>query len=256
MTTNNSILRIRYSKLGKVRYTSHRDTARIWERTLRKVGMPVAYSEGFSPRPKLGFGLALPTGYESAGEYLDITVAAPDELDGALVGVGLADGRRFDIESLSQLLSQALPDGIDVQAVEVLENRGESLQEQIVMCGWEFEISDLEPEDARAAVTRVLESVSLQTTREHKGAERTEDIRPSIHRLEVIGPSDWGTWLQADLSAKPRVVRPSELVPVLAPGSELTRAKRTHQWKEQAGSHLEPLAPVAPLAPHAMVRAS
>ena len=169
MTTNNSILRIRYSKLGKVRYTSHRDTARIWERTLRKVGMPVAYSEGFSPRPKLGFGLALPTGYESAGEYLDITVAAPDELDGALVGVGLADGRHFDIESLPQLLSQALPDGIDVQAVEVLENRGESLQEQIVMCGWEFEISDLEPEDVDRLMSqlRLLKS-SVTRSQEQK----------------------------------------------------------------------------------------
>lgn len=256
MNNTNSILRIRYSKLGKVRFTSHRDVARIWERTLRRVGIPVAYSEGFSPRPKLGFGLALPTGYESAGEYLDITVKEPDPVDGSLIGEGLAQGRRFTIEELPGLLSPLLPHGMDVQAAEVLDSRGESLQQQIVRCGWEFEISGLDPDRARAQVERVLESVSLPTTREHKGAERTDDLRPAIFRLEVVGPSDSGTWLQADLSAKPRVVRPSELVALLAPDGEMPRAKRTHQWKEQAGSHLEPMASVAPLAPHAMERAS
>ena len=67
-------LRIRFSKLGKIRFTSHRDVARIWERALRRAELPIAYSEGFSPRPKLSFGLALSTGYESYGEYLDVAL--------------------------------------------------------------------------------------------------------------------------------------------------------------------------------------
>ena len=58
-------LRVRYSKKGKVRFTSHRDVARIWERALRRVGLGMAYSQGFSPRPKMSFGLALSTGHES-----------------------------------------------------------------------------------------------------------------------------------------------------------------------------------------------
>ena len=65
-------LRLRYTKLGKVRFTSHRDTARIWERALRRAGLPVATARGFTPRPRLSFGLALPTGAESIAEYLDI----------------------------------------------------------------------------------------------------------------------------------------------------------------------------------------
>src|SRR5690606_29749085 len=64
--------RIRYSKMGKIRFLSHRDLARVWERGLRRSGIRVSYSEGFSPRPKLSFGLALSTGYESLGEYLDV----------------------------------------------------------------------------------------------------------------------------------------------------------------------------------------
>src|SRR6478672_6634244 len=65
-------VRIRFSKLGKIRFTSHRDVARIWERALRRAAVPVAYTEGFSPHPKLSFGLALSTGHESLGEYLDV----------------------------------------------------------------------------------------------------------------------------------------------------------------------------------------
>ncbi len=75
--------RVRFAKFGKVRFLSHRDVARVWERALRRSGVRVAYSEGFSPRPKLSFGLALSTGYESLGEYLDIDLAEPVDPRGA-----------------------------------------------------------------------------------------------------------------------------------------------------------------------------
>jgi radical SAM-linked protein len=67
---------VRFTKLGKVRFTSHRDVARLWERALRKAGVPVAYTGGFAPRPRLHFGLALPTGYESHAEYLDVDLTS------------------------------------------------------------------------------------------------------------------------------------------------------------------------------------
>src|SRR5204862_7253907 len=68
-------LRIRFTKLGKVRFTSHRDIARMWERAFRRTGVALAYTAGFSPRPKISFGLALPTGHESVAEYLDVELA-------------------------------------------------------------------------------------------------------------------------------------------------------------------------------------
>ncbi|NDA78164.1 MAG: DUF2344 domain-containing protein, partial [Actinobacteria bacterium] len=68
-------VRVSYSKLGKIRFTGHRDVARIWERTLRKAEVPVAMSTGFTPRLKMAFGLALPTGAESLVELLDVTLA-------------------------------------------------------------------------------------------------------------------------------------------------------------------------------------
>ena len=74
----NRRVRFRFSKVGKVRFTSHRDVARLWERALRRAELPVALTEGFSPRPKVHFGLALPTGYESDGEYLDVDLRRPE----------------------------------------------------------------------------------------------------------------------------------------------------------------------------------
>lgn len=65
-------VRIRFSKTGKIRWTSHRDIARVSERVIRRAGLPVAYSQGFSPHPKLHFGLALSTGHESLAEFVDI----------------------------------------------------------------------------------------------------------------------------------------------------------------------------------------
>jgi radical SAM-linked protein len=96
-------LRLRFSKEGKIRFTSHRDVARMWERALRRSGLPVAYSQGFVPHPLLSFGLALPTGCESDGEYLDVRLAAdqPGETS---------------VTELPEVLSGLLPDGIEVQA--------------------------------------------------------------------------------------------------------------------------------------------
>src|SRR5205085_1236636 len=93
-------LRVRFAKLGKVRWTSHRDVARMWERAFRRARLPVAYTGGFSPRPKVSFGLALPTGCESLAEYLDLELAS--DVDGpveALAVVGTtAEGAGLEAE--------------------------------------------------------------------------------------------------------------------------------------------------------------
>src|SRR5207253_6067075 len=91
-----SRVRVRFAKLGKVRWTSHRDVARMWERAFRRVQLPLAWTGGFSPRPKLSFGLALPTGAESLAEYLDLELA-PDAV--------------VDLDDLPARLSPALPAG-------------------------------------------------------------------------------------------------------------------------------------------------
>jgi uncharacterized protein (DUF2344 family) len=250
-------LRVRFAKLGKVRYTSHRDVARIWERAIRRVGLPVVYTEGFSPRPKVSFGLALPTGYESVGEYLDISVhpgahGAPGVFD----GVGPATGTQLEPDGLTTLLTEALPVGMNVQAIELNDVRGDSLQQIITTCSWRFEIRGLDVAEATSAVANLLSEDELPSTRIHKGKERRDDIRPAVHRLEVMGRGNDGAALVADLAAKPRLVRPSELISFLSPGHEMAGAVRTHQWIEQDGARREPVPFDATPAPHTELCAS
>ena len=250
-------LRVRFTKLGKVRYTSHRDVARIWERAIRRVGLPVVYTEGFSPRPKVSFGLALPTGYESVGEYLDISVhPAANGQPGVFDGVGPSSRTLLEPAGLIPLLSDVLPVGMDVQAIELLDERGDSLQQSVTVCSWRFEIRGLEVAEATSAVAELLSATELPSTRLHKGQERTDDLRPAVLHLEVVGRGMNGAELVADLAAKPRLVRPSELISILSPGRELAGAVRTHQWTEKDGARREPVSFDATPAPHTELCAS
>jgi radical SAM-linked protein len=240
-------LRVRFSKKGKVRWTSHRDVARMWERALRRIRLPVAYSEGFSPRPRLSFGLALPTGYESVAEYLDV------EIDERLASGGPDD---LDVSSLPSLLGDALPEGVDVLAVAALEGRVPSLQHDVTSCSWELEIVGVSPERTAGLVEKALGASQLFVTRERKGRQVTDDVRAAIISLGVLGARQGGALLATELATQPRGVRPQELLKAVGPELEAGRACRTHQWIERDGARWEPLSLGATHAPHALERAS
>lgn len=230
-----SRVRLRFSKVGKVRWTSHRDVARMWERAFRRVDLRLAYTEGFSPRPKVSFGLALPTGAESVAEYLDVE---------------LADGVQPDVAALPGRLSPALPVGIDVLAAAVVEERG-SLQEIVTSCTWELEVASAGV-DLKDTVAHALAADTLLVTRERKGHTTTDDVRPAILSLTVDGPM-----LVAELATSGRGLRPNELLPLL--GVESADVRRTHQWIQRADcvsersdpAKWEPLPVSATAAPHA-----
>ena len=241
-------IRVRFVKVGKVRWTSHRDLARVWERAIRRVGLPVAYSQGFSPRPKVHFGLALSTGHESLAEYLDIDVDAAHAA--APVETELAD--------LIGPLSAALPVGIDVTAIGVIPPSLDSLQQAVTSCSWEIEVRGAAPDAVAAAIDRVLAEPELLLTRERKGKAVTDDVRPYLLDLSVVGPTDAGTQIRAHLATQPRGLRIGELIAVLDPAWEEGRVRRTNQWMLLDGARCEPLeAPAeAASAPHAEARAS
>jgi radical SAM-linked protein len=226
---NDSVrLRICFDKHGKIRFTSHRDVARIWERTLRRTGMPVAYSEGFSPRPRLSFGLALSTGHESNAEYLDV------ELDPTrLVGV--------DMDALADELSAHLPVGMTVRGLRMIDRSTPSLQQAVTSCTWQIDVADTDAETVARAVARALAADTLIVTRERKGKQVTDDLRPLVLSLDVIGPIEGensethrslrGTVrLIAELGTQPRAVRVSELLAALDPPLRERRVQRLHQW--------------------------
>ncbi len=235
-------LRLRFSKTGKVRWTSHRDVARMWERAFRRVRLPIAHTEGFSPRPKLSFGLALPTGAESCAEYLDVHL----DHRGGEVGP----------EELVPSLSSALPPGVDAVAVR-LEEEGASLQEDVTSCRWELEVEATAAADLAARVERTLAAPSIRVKRQRKGREIEDDLRPAILSLTASGPDrKRPARLDAVLATQPRGVRPSELLEGIGSEIVLTRMTRTHQWIERDGARLEPIPLDATDAQHALERAS
>jgi radical SAM-linked protein len=252
-------LRFRFTKHGKIRFTSHRDVARAWERALRRSGLPVAWSEGFSPHPLLSFGLALPTGSESLGEYLDVRLVA-----GVPPGSPPGPAHPETAGQLVDLLDPLLPGGLDVVAAAAVPDGTGSLQQEVTSCSWELEVLGVTTEELAERIERLLDAPTLVVERERKGRAVADDVRPAILELalhtEVPGPMPpvgGACRARAELATHPRGVRPGELLVGLGEGLTLARSCRTHQWIERDGSRVEPLTTdgVVPRAAHAEVRA-
>jgi radical SAM-linked protein len=222
-------LRLRSTKLGKVRFTSHRDAARMWERALRRLELPVAMSQGFTPRAKISFGLALPTGAESVAEYVDVVLAG--DLDEAA------------LSDLPAELSRALPDGFDVLAVAELAPGSGSLQEIVTSCTWELWSPLLDDRHHRDACA-LIDSASLTIDRERKGKRSADDVRPMILGLRLPSETTNGARLIADIATTGRGLRPSELAQLAYPHVDPldVRVLRTHQWIDHDGERRELLA--------------
>ncbi len=97
-----AVLRVRYSRTGLARWSSHLDSVRMWNRAVRRSGLPIAWSRGYVSRPKLQFGPPLPLGMESTAEYVDIHLTAEP-----------SDG-------MSSMLQNSLPFGFDLVGYEQL----------------------------------------------------------------------------------------------------------------------------------------
>jgi radical SAM-linked protein len=243
---------MRFTKLGKVRFVGHRDVARILERALRRAALPLAMTEGFSPRPKVHFGLALSTGYESLGEYLDVDLR--DDAD------------RVHLEALPTQLSGLLPPGLAVTNVAEIDRRETSLQQAVTSCTWQIDLAAGTTSDLAGGAASLLARDTIPVARERKGKVVHDDLRPTILDLSVDGLT-----MHVELSTQPRGVRPAELLtafdpPLPDPLTTGGRICRTQQWitgpsmgsgpsiSTGDGAKREPLH--ATPAPHAQVRAS
>jgi radical SAM-linked protein len=149
-----------------LRFTSHRDIARVFERALRLAGVPMAYSHGFNPHPKVSWVGAAPTGAASEAEYVEIQVV-----------------REVDPASLLAALDAALPPGIDV--VEAVVAAGGSLPERIDASRWRIEVPGVGAAELRPAVAAFLVTGSVDVERMTKDGLRTIDVRPAVVALSV-----------------------------------------------------------------------
>ncbi|MFC0038594.1 TIGR03936 family radical SAM-associated protein [Actinomadura rayongensis] len=164
-------LRVRYAKRGRLRFTSHRDISRAVERAVRRAGIPVAYSAGFTPHPKISYAGAAATGVASEAEYLEL---------------GLTEPR--DPERVRRELDTALPGGldvVDVVAVPPGSGRASALADRLEASEWRVRLDGIAPDEAAAAVAAFLAAEAVEVERLTKKGRRRFDTRPAVSRCEV-----------------------------------------------------------------------
>ncbi|MFL6137423.1 MAG: TIGR03936 family radical SAM-associated protein [Frankiaceae bacterium] len=166
-------LRIHYAKRGRLRFTSHRDFQRAFERAVRRAGVPIAFSAGFRPHPRISYAGAASTGVASEAEYLEI---------------GLAAACRP--EAVRDALDASLPDGLDViEVIEVAVGRpggAGALADRLEASRWRIEIPGLAPADAAAAVAAFLARDEVGVERLTKDGRRSFDARGPVVSLTVL----------------------------------------------------------------------
>ena len=159
-------LRVHYAKRGRLRFASHRDFGRAFERAVRRAGLPIAYSSGFSPHPRISYANAAPTGAATEAEYLEIS---------------LVD--RCDPDEAKDRLTAALPPGLDVVDV-VVASRG-SLADRLEASRWTLALPGVEPGQVEEAVDAFLAAPAVEVQRMTKRGMRTFDCRSAVVTLQV-----------------------------------------------------------------------
>jgi len=163
-------IRVRYAKRGPMRFTSHRDFARAFERAVRRAAVPIAYSQGFTPHPKISYASAAPTGVASEAEYLEIGLRAP-----------------MEPAALARALDAALSPGLDVlEAVAVsAATGGTSLADRMEASRWRIELPEVAAEPLRRAVEAFTAAGEVLVERLTKSGRRTLDARAPVVMIDV-----------------------------------------------------------------------
>jgi radical SAM-linked protein len=223
-------LRLRYAKRGPLRFTSHRDVARAFERALRRAGVPMAFSQGFSPHPKISWIGASPTGVASEAEYVEIQVVQP-----------------VDPVDLVAQLDVAMPPGLDVlEAVPALGPG--SLAERIEASRWRIELPGVSADVLRNAIALLLSADHVEVVRLTKQGMRTIDVRPAVVTAEVSGINEAYGILELVVRQLTPAVRPDDVMSALRVVAALdppvpAKATRMAQGRlDDSGGLSDPLA--------------
>jgi radical SAM-linked protein len=210
-------IRITFVKQGALRYTGHLDLHKLWERAARRAELPLAYSQGFHPQPKMNMAAALPLGFSSRCEVLDMRLE-----------------QEIPLENLPTRLNSTLPSGLQVVEVQQVDERAPALQTQVLSAEYEVTLTEIiDLAELKHKIDSVIESKSLP--RERRG--KMYDLRPLIEELQVL-ESDGLPSTQEQAPALQRVFmrlaaregatgRPEEVLDVLGIPFEETKIERT-----------------------------
>lgn len=201
-------LRIRFEKTAAMRYTGHLDLFRAWERTIRRAGLPLNYGEGFTPRPKMHLAAALPLGFTSTCELLDIWLDAD-----------------LPLPEIEATLKSAAPPGILIRGLMVVAASEKKLQTQVDSAEYRALLLEPVPAHLPEQVDALLAATSLPRTRRGK----TYDLRPLILALEARPQDAEGRaalWMR--LRAREGATgRPEEVLLALGIAPDTARVERT-----------------------------
>jgi radical SAM-linked protein len=201
-------LLVRYAKRGKMRFASHRDVARAFERAVRRAELPVAHSAGFTPHPKISYAGGAPTGVASEAEYLSLALT-----------------HRHEAADVRTRLNAALPDGIHV--IAVAEDAGGLPASRLTASEWRVILPDVPPEEVVPAVEKFLALEHAPVERLTNKGVRRMDARAAVVTLDVSGsPTDGingqGTALAMVVQHTVPAVRPDDVLTALREVSDLT----------------------------------
>lgn len=206
-------IRITFVKQGALRYTGHLDLHKLWERAARRAELPLAYSQGFHPQPKMNMAAALPLGFSSRCEVMDMKLEHDIPLD-----------------SLPTRLNSTLPSGLQVVDVEQVDERAPTLQTQVLSAEYEVILTEaVDESELKQKIDSVIESKSIP--RERRG--KMYDLRPLIEELSLTpspSPTGRGVGVRVLMRLAARegaTGRPEEVLDVLGIAFEGTRIERT-----------------------------
>ena len=201
-------VRITFTKQNALRYIGHLDLHRLWERALRRASLPLSYSQGFHPQPKISLAAALPLGFSSRNEVLDVRL-----------------NEDVATEDITARLKDNLPPDIKVLDVQAVDERLPAMQTLVLSAAYDVYLTEpVDGSELKRRVEALMDAESL--IRERRG--KTYDLRPLIEMLSIITQADGKAWLKMTLAAREGATgRPEEVLTALEIEPETARVERT-----------------------------
>jgi radical SAM-linked protein len=207
-------LRIGFTKSGSLALISHLDLLRLLERALRRTGLPVSFTGGFHPLPRLQVALALPLGVEGTGEWLDLEFT-----------------EAVDPTAVRTRLQAELPPGLQLLSAAVVPTFAPSLSQELAAAHWRFALRPetgvgLDPQACEDAIAALLAAdVLIWQDTDKKGRSRERDCRPALRDLRILESHACGAQattgelvlqLEAAIDGAGRSLRPAQVAHWLA----------------------------------------
>jgi len=211
---NKITYRIKYSKKGLARFTSHLDVLRMLTRTLRRTGLPLAYSAGFNPKPILSFGPPLPLGVESEAEYFDLELTCD-----------------LPEEEVKKALREQLPPGMEVETVEKLAPKAPSLMAATTSISYQFLLrrrTPLTDDEVKAWFASLWSRPELMVTKMTKQGQKVVNLRPLWKGYELKIQDDGLILFDFEVAFGPQgTIRPDDFDSLLDAAFQIEQRKRT-----------------------------